>query len=503
MFKAERQTKSSADVPTTNLASKGSGGWESDFLLDPSLCSLARHESHERAIAGVPHSLHRSAGNILVSALVVAGTLGFILVGYLTLVGYQSKSSMRSTAWNTAIPVAEAGIEEALQQINSNGTNLVANHNWSLIDGKFFLKSLTLGEDRYLAGFFNSYPPVLVSQGFTRLPLTTNMISRTVVVRTRLAMLFADAMVAKDTIDLGGNSMEIDSFDSHDPNYSTNGLYDPTKHKDNAKVATNSRFTNSFITGNATIRGTIATGPGGLPKIGNGAIGDTAWVDGGNVGLQAGAFTDDMNASFDDVEPPFTSALPPVGGSIGTKLLGTLIDYDYILTDGNWMISAPLKFGGNVLVTGNAVLYVTSDVAFSGNDFIRIQAGASLKLYVSAPNASIGGKGVQNETGNAINFSYYGLPSNTSLSYGGNGTLTGTIYAPQADFTLGGGGSTVNDFVGACVVNSIKMNGHYNFHFDENLGNAGPPLGWRAISWNETQVTWEDIRTKNLGPNDL
>src|SRR4029450_10311920 len=147
----------------------------------------------------------------------------------------------------------------------------------------------------------NSYPPVLVSQGFTRLPLTTNMISRTVVVRTRLAMLFADAMVAKDTIDLGGNGMEIDSFDSADPNYSTNGLYDPTKRKDNGKVATNSRFTNSFVTGNATIRGTIATGPGGLPKIGsNSTVGDNAWVDGDNLGLQPGAFTDDMNASFDD-----------------------------------------------------------------------------------------------------------------------------------------------------------------------------------------------------------
>jgi hypothetical protein len=192
-----------------------------------------------------------------------------------------------------------------------------------------------------------------------------------------------------------------------------------------------------------------------------------------------------------------------VGGSIGSKLLGTLIDYDYILTDGNWMISAPLKFGGKVLVTGNAVLYVTSVVAFSGNDFIRIEEGASLKLYVSCETASIGGKGVQNETGNAVNFSYFGLPSNTILNYGGNGTLVGTIYAPQADFELGGGGSGVNDFAGASVSNSIKMNGHYNFHFDENLGRAGPVRGWVAISWDETPITWQDIRTKNLGPSDL
>src|SRR5262249_34831446 len=213
-------------------------------------------------------------------------------------------------------------------------------------------------------------------------------------------------------------------------------------------------------------------------------------------------FTDDMNVSFDDVQVPFASALPPVGGTVGSLLTG-LITYDYILTDGNWMISSPLKFGGKGLVIGNAVLYVTSDVAFSGNEFIDIKPGGSLKLYVSAPNASIGGKGVQNETGNAVNFSYYGLPSNTSLTYGGNGGLVGTVYAPQADFTLGGGGSTGNDFSGASITRNVKMKGQYNYHYDENLTRNGPNRGWIAVSWDETAKTWADIRANNLGPNDL
>jgi hypothetical protein len=443
------------------------------------------------------HSLQRQ-GNVLVICLVVSGTLGFVLAGYLTLVNYQHKATMRSLSWNTAIPIAEAGIEEALTQVNANGTNLVANNDWDLVDDKYFLKWRKIGEDRFLAGFFNNTPPMLVSQGFTRLPVSTNMISRTVVVRTRLAMLFAKGMVARDKIDLNGNDINVDSFDSVDPNYSTDGRYDPTKNKDNGSIATNSSLTNSFSVGNAKVRGKIATGPGGIPKLGpGGSVGSNSWVNGGNTGIQDGAFSDDMNASVRDVEAPFTSALPPTGGSAD----GT--DYDYILADGNWMISSPLKFGGKVLVTGNAVLLVTSDVQFSGQDVIRIQANASLKLVVSAPTASIAGNGVQNETGNAINFGYYGLPTNTKLTFSGNATLVGTFYAPQADFTLGGGGSTVFDFAGASVSKTITMNGHFNFHFDENLERAGPNRGWVAISWDETPITWEQIRAKNLGPADL
>ena len=45
----------------------------------------------------------------------------------------------------------------------------------------------------------------------------------------------------------------------------------------------------------------------------------------------------------------------------------------------------------------------------------------------------------------------------------------GTIYAPHADFTLGGGGKDTIDFVGSSVTKTVKMNGHYKFHYDENL----------------------------------
>lgn len=433
-----------------------------------------------------------SAGNVLLISLVVSGSLGFVLAGYLTLVGGQNQATIRSLAWNSAIPIAESGIEEALTQLHANDTNLVANNNWTLVDGKYYQKWLTVGADRYLAGFFTNIPPVLVSQGFTRLPLSTNTISRTVVVRTRWAMLFAKGMVAREKIDLQGNWITADSFDSADPNYSTNGQYDPNKRKDNGTIVCNS---NSFNVGNADIRGKIATGPFGVPSIGpNGVVGDNAWVSNpANQGqIQPGAWANDMNASFFDVDPPPGGAVPPPSQN----------PYDYVLGNGNYIINTG-TFGGKVLVTGNATLLVTTAVKFNGQDYINIQTNASLKLYVSAASASIGGEGVQNDTENAANFVYYGLPSNTSVTYSGNSGLVGSIYAPDADFTLNGGGNNAHDFAGACVVKSVTMNGHFNFHFDENLTRAGPHRGWIADSWDETTKSWADIRANNLMPNDL
>jgi len=56
---------------------------------------------------------------------------------------------------------------------------------------------------------------------------------------------------------------------------------------------------------------------------------------------------------------------------------------------------------------------------------------------------------------------------------GANANFVGAIWAPQADFTLGGGGNNTYDFIGAVVTRSVKLNGHFNFHFDENLERIG------------------------------
>jgi hypothetical protein len=118
----------------------------------------------------------------------------------------------------------------------------------------------------------------------------------------------------------------------------------------------------------------------------------------------------------------------------------------------------------------------------SGQASITIAPGASLELYVAGAKTSIT---AVNNAGNCANFSYYGLPTNKLIDLSGNDVFLGTLYAPSADLTLGGGGSNTLDYQGAIAVNTIGMNGHFNFHFDENLRTKGPQRGYQIQSWNE------------------
>jgi len=303
---------------------------------------------------------------------------------------------------------------------------------------------------------------------------------RRVRIQTVGGALWAKGMVAKGQIDLNGNNIKTDSFDSSDPSRSDGGLYpisNPGKARDKGDVATNSGLVNSLNVGNADIKGRVSTGPGGSVSIGaNGVVGSKAWVESGHNGIEPGYSTDDMNVDFKDVVAPVTNMTPGGGKVDGTQ-------YDYVLGTGNYNLSN-LK-NKNVIVTGNAVLHVTQSLQFTGGTGIIIKPGGSLKLYVSASTAKIAGNGVLNLSGNALNFWYMGLAQNTSLDLSGNAAFTGVIYAPNAAFTLGGGGNDMVDFVGASITKTVKMNGHYNFHYDEALAKNGPRSDYLVSSWNE------------------
>ena len=146
------------------------------------------------------------------------------------------------------------------------------------------------------------------------------------------------------------------------------------------------------------------------------------------------------------------------------------------------MSTLSLKQSDIMLVNGNAVLYVTGNVLMQSKAQIVLGLGSSLTIYVGGDSAVFT---QVNNLGKPKDFSYYGLPANTAVSFGGNAALNGAIYCPNADFTIGGGGTDVYDFEGAIMCKTVKMNGHYNFHFDEDLANNGPFRGYVATSWRE------------------
>lgn len=442
------------------------------------------------------------SGSAVLMVVVVTALAAIVMVAYMGLVSRQNYSTHRSQAWNATIPVIEAGIEDAMSHLNAHGSTNLACDGWQSV-GSLFAMQRTVGENYYIVTISNyvvgatNNAPVIESRGFVAMPVLVSSagnsmfaavgvgggsgyLGRGIRATTGSSALFAKGLVAKGKIDLAGNNITTDSFDSSDPAASTNGKYDGSKRKANGDVATNSGLTNSVSVGNADIYGRVSTGPGGSITIGpNGRIGDLNW---GSKGIQSGYVKDDMNIVFQDVKAPFNGgAFTPSSDSVG----GT--NYAYVLGNGNYQVSGNFSLSSSqkIMVTGsNTVLYVTGDFSMSGQSSIILGQGATLKLYVGGSSASLSGNGIINP-GSALNFSYYGLTNNTSLSLSGNAAFTGVIYAPNADFTLGGGGSNSYDFVGASITKTATMNGHFNFHYDEALSKFGPMRGYVVTSWNE------------------
>ena len=444
----------------------------------------------------------REGGSALMISMLIVAVLGVSMGSYLALVSSQNHSVARSLAWASAIPAAEAGVEEALTHLARNDLVNIASDGWVQKDDGWYQKCGNIGGGfGYVTRIQPVNPPLIMSTGIAPVPGgppaigTTeaailgaaldqrSFVRRSVRVDTlRDSSFFVKGMVAKGEIDMAGNNVTTDSFDSEDLNYSTDGKYDPAKAKDNGDVATNSGLINSLSVGNADVMGTVATGPGGSIAIGpNGTVGDKAWVTAGNKGIQPGRASSDMNVSFPDVEAPFTTGLIPAGGIVDG------VDYNYIIDSDDYVVSS---LSGKVLVRGNGRLYVSSSFSITGQGGIWIEENGSLEVYSAANNESIAGNGVVNHGGLAKDFQYFGLPSNTEVKIVGNGYFAGVIYAPDAHLHLGGGGNDIEDFVGASISDSVKINGKFQFHYDEalaRLDNGG--RGYIPDSWNEIEIS--------------
>ena len=273
---------------------------------------------------------HRK-GSVLLVTLVITGILGFTLASYLTMIGSQNRSVVRSQNWNASIPLAEAGVEEAIVHLNKNClwsdiTRDPVNWNadgWVSFEGGIQM-TRSLGSNYYTVIIATNAPysqtqPAIFSEGYVPAILARNTpetffaaigtqdqtqpktVARKIRVRTSRNGLMTSGMTAKESIDFNGNGVTTDSFDSENPAYSTSGQYDPLKNKDNGDVSVNFGIIDTLGIGNANIFGKVAVGPGGSISIGsNGQVGDKAW-NATHQGIQPGHSRDDMNVSFPDV----------------------------------------------------------------------------------------------------------------------------------------------------------------------------------------------------------
>ena len=216
----------------------------------------------------------------------------------------------------------------------------------------------------------------------------------------------------------------------------------------------------------------------------NGSAGSLSWPD--NCGkIEPGWWLNDFNMDFKDVATDFTTGFIPGGGSGTNAYILTGINHEYVV-NGNFKLTGSPK---TILVIGGEVkLWVKGNLSIPATWEVKIEPGSVLKLYVgdtTGPAVSGDFGKVSSSAGPAATFQYYGLPTNDSVTWGGNNEFRGTVYAPQATFKLNGGGSGTFDYMGACVVNQVVMVGKFQFHYDEALKRKDPYAGYTAGTWRE------------------
>lgn len=576
----------------------------------------------------LPSPKSSEQGTALLVTLCLCMILSVTIAGYLKHAHQQHCLSMRSQSWNTSIAVTEAGIEEGLQHLNSN-PNALASQGW-VQSGSTYTLSRTLSPTTSYAVMINganmsapeitsqafitdkslaygtapvSGPVFAVVNGSTVTPkANSQIVSRAVRVKAGRDGLFLKAMVAKHMIDMNGNNIRTDSFNSNSSSTNNiNGMYPagmPSRLLSNGDVASNGTL---IEVGNANIYGYVAVGPGGTVNVGSqGGIGTYSW-QALNKGIQSGYFTDDMNFTFPNVILPYSSGLTPSAGSVSTtnyviggitntvtrdtmpspvpvtgvttnatyttaatrpspvpygtttniltteirnaatfpaagtyvgtvkisgskytydKITGTnytvptytftykrwdwltnstitTVAYDYIIQGGAANM-APVDYyvssisSGNILVKGNARLVVGGNFSLGGNgskNQLIIGTDGKLEMWVGGTSCSLSGNGVVNQNGYAQNLIVWCDESVTSLTLNGNGQFTGILVAPNAHVTMNGGGNSQNDFIGALIVSSVKMNGHFSFHYDEALKNRDGGGRYKITAWNEVPAS--------------
>jgi hypothetical protein len=391
----------------------------------------------------------RRQGNTLMITLFFCLAIGMVLASVLKLVSARYNTTVRSNDWNEAIPVLEAGIEEAMTHLHDDMTPSANGWTAGTLNGVLVYtkqRSFSDGSYFYVAiRNFSSNNATIYSQGYVRSPFKANQyIGRTVqVATTNPPTVFTKALATVGVISMVGVA-SVDGFDSR------NGHYDTTTNRNaTGNIATDSSASPAISLGGATINGSAITAPGGT-------------ITGGTI---TGGTNNTMNVSFPSNAPPATP------GGLLTESSSNV----WNVASGSYRMSS---FNGDpMIITGNATVWVNGDFSISGSSSIKIMPGASLTLYVSG-NVDIGGNGVVNNPGLAANFSLVGLTGCTSINYHGTPDFIGTINAPQADFTMKG----TAVLYGAVISKSAHFNGSVALHYDDALAVSGLLI---ATGWTE------------------
>lgn len=403
----------------------------------------------------------------------------------------ESRLAARTFHLSVALNLAEAGIDEAMLDINNAAVGTAPGWRQASDNAASWVKHIEgTGQPAYAfgEGTGNIYVRVDNWTAHTTSDVTVTTVgqvtfagaapvSRQIAVKVGKRAAQAAGVLSKGEIKFNGNVV-IDAYDS------SRGVPDASANRsDQVVVATTSATADLTLSGNAQIYGLVATG-GTAPTVGpNGRIYGPS--TGAGVKVDPTRVRNDFAENIPDpVAPAGTAAtLGAIAANLTLPRAGDTPQANgrYLYTDGTGGLQ--LSGGATLTITGPVDLVLTDDLQVGSAGKILLSTGGgsdpSLNLYAYG-NVDIGGDGLANSTDVPANANLYAMGTDEVL-LNCNADFTGVIYAPNSEVHLNGNGS-IN---GAVVGSAVKFNGNPHLHYDIQLAStAGSPF-YAVKSWIE------------------
>ena len=434
--------------------------------------------------------------------LILAAVTALIASSFLFRAMQEARLATRSLYQSVALNLAEAGIEEGIYAANTsysanpsafyayapNVSGFSSANGWTLVSGTTADYTKTISGFSYPQGTGTVYirvdsadslTPVVTAAGVIAIPNQPSVVKQLRVMAGR-RRLWSNAMVVKSTLTFSGNAI-VDSYDSNLglPNSATN-------RSDQATVATVSTAMDPLTIGsNVVIYGYVATGAAD-PVIGPGGrvYGATTPV---GMAVDTTRIRHDFTANLPNANAPTEAGISL--GALSSSLTLPRVG-DAPGTNGRYLYRVPsISIAGSdiLAVLGPVDIVVTGNTSVTGSASVKVggvgATNPSVNFY-SAGTIHIAGNGMNNMTNVPSNASIWGTgtsASTQSITIAGNGSFTGTIYAPNADLSMVGNGANM----GAIIAKNATVGGNGEFHYDVRLANLTSDPAFRPTSWTE------------------
>ena len=405
-------------------------------------------------------------GMALISVLIIVLLLFALIAAFLLLTTNARLINERYHENLIALGLAEAGVDFAIREMNFGNNDFSAGEGWSGANPKTITKYNFADASGNIYGdiiifVYNPWTAevTVISEGVYN-SISGPTVSRKVRVVLVEHKIHSYAILTADTIDIGGNSNKIDSYNS------SLGPYGGANVGDNGDIITNGAGDPAIsLRGGATIEGDANTGPSGTVTLAGSAT-------------LSGTTDDTADVFMPPVVVPQNLANSPSLG--GLSLAG---QQSLELTTGDYKYdSLSLSAQAVLTLNGDVNLYLTQNpsISIAGQGQI-ITTNGEANIYFDG-DASLAGQGVSNQGGNPADLTFFGTDSVSNINLAGIGEFYGTFYAPESDYFYISGNSEV---FGAVVGKNVSLTGSATIHFDEYLQSNSPTMGYHPTLWQE------------------